>query len=118
MVKSSFENISVILKRETRATIKATAKTIATSKRLATATLGSESESLCSNLFLLLFIVFVSLVRYSFYRLALSYHFVQIFQVVHFAGIPALFHLQGNDADGLAMTSSYHFSVAKATCIL
>ena len=40
MVKSSLENISVILKRETRATIKATAKTIATSKRLATVPMG------------------------------------------------------------------------------
>lgn len=82
MVKSSLENISVILKRETRATIKATAKTIATSKRLATVPMGSESESLCSNLFLLLFIVFVSLVRYSFsavWRLITLYRYSKSF---------------------------------------
>ena len=82
MVKSYLENISVILKRETRATIKATAKTIATSKRLATVPMGSESESLCSNLFLLLFIVFVSLVRYSFsavWRLITLYRYSKSF---------------------------------------
>ena len=43
IVKSSLENISVMLKRVTRATISATAKTMATSKRFATVPIGSES---------------------------------------------------------------------------